>query len=214
MNPNKPKFRLPGLPLFLLAVLVALPGTGEAARYEVSFTGINLNLTGFIDLDPNPEGTYQGSADFMNSVVDSYEIRVAGDLRGDFIFTPANSLIGVFGRGWDLDWEVTNTSILVTSAVTSTNSNGPPQSEILSTFDGNHWLRVTDTFIDYRNNTNGGNQVTPYSTVPLPLAFNTFQPNGGPFVSSLVPLPPAIVMLVPAVLSLVSIRRAGNRVRN
>lgn len=198
--------RIPAITLVLLTLLLVVPGTSTAARYEVSYTGINLNLTGFIDLDPNPEGVYQGSADFMSSVVDSYEIRVAGDLRGNFIFTPANSLIGLFGRGGDLDWEVTNSSILVTSAVTSTNTNGPPQTEIVSTFDGNQWLRVTDSFIDYRNNANGGNQITSYTTATVPLAFNTFLPNGGPFVSTLVPLPPAIAMLLPPVVILVARR--------
>ncbi len=198
--------RIPACTLALLTLLLVVPGTSTAARYEVSYTGINLNLTGFIDLDPNPEGIYQGSSSFMNAVVDSYEIRVAGDLRGNFIFTPANSLIGLAGRGWDLDWEVTHTSILITSTVTSTNSNGPPQTEIVSTFDGNQWLRVTDSFIDYRNNANGGNQTTPYTTATVPLAFNTFLPNGGPFVSTLVPLPPAIAMLLPAVLTLVACR--------
>lgn len=197
---------IPACTLALLTVLLVVPGTSSAARYEVSYSGINLNLTGFIDLDPNPEGVYQGSADFMSSVVDSYEIRVAGDLRGDFIFTSANGLIGLFGRGGELDWEVTNSSILITSTVVSTNSNGPPQTEIVSTFDGNQWLRLTDSFIDYRNNSNGGNQVTEYTTTTLPLAFNTFLPNGGPFVSTVVPLPPAIAMLLPAVLTLVACR--------
>ncbi len=208
MTVNKPGRQSPANTsiLILLVLLLAVPGTSTAARYEVSYTGINLNLTGFIDLDPNPEGVYQGSADFMNSVVDSYEIRVAGDLRGNFIFTPANSLIGLFGRGGDLDWEVTNSSILITSAVVSTNTNGPPQTEIVSTFDGNQWLRVTDSFIDYRNNANGGNQITPYTTATVPLAFNTFLPNGGPFVSTLVPLPPALALLLPAVMLLVARR--------
>jgi len=206
MIAHKKGIPLPVFTLALLTMLLVVPGTSTAARYEVSYTGINLNLTGFIDLDPNPEGIYQGSASFMNSVVDSYEIRVSGDLRGNFIFTPANSLIGLAGRGWDLDWEVTNSSILITSPVVSTNTNGPPQAEIVSNFDGNQWLRVTDSFIDYRNNANGGNQITPYTTATLPLAFNTFLPNGGPFVSTLVPLPPAIALLLPAIVILVARR--------
>lgn len=207
MTTPKQEIRRPAGALALLIALLTLSGTSAAARYEVSYTGINLNLTGFIDLDPNPEGLYQGSANFMGSVVDGYEIRVAGDLRGNFIFTPANSVIGFGGRGGDLDWQVTNSSILLTSMVTSTNSNGPPSTEIVSTFDGNQWLRVTDSFIDYRNNANGGNQVTPYTTATVPIAFNTFLPNGGPFVSTLVPLPPAVAMLLPACAALAGYRR-------
>jgi hypothetical protein len=192
----------------VIVAFVLLPGVSEASRYEVNYSGLNLTLTGFIDLDLSPEGTYDGSVAF-NSVVESYEVRASGDLRGDFIFTPGNSAIGLFGRGSELDWLVTGDGIFITSAITSASANGPPTTEIVSTFAGNQWLRITDSFIDYRNNDNGGNQNTDY-TAPFSLAFNTFAPNGGPFVSTLVPLPPAAIMFVPALISMMVF---GNRRR-
>ncbi len=192
---------------FLLLFLI---GPARAERYEIAFFGsdpVGIGLTGFIDLDPSPVGIYLGSASFMSSVVDSYEIRVAGDLRGDFIFTPGNSLIGLAGRGWDLTWEVTNSGIFVSSP---TAAHGP-SSSIVSAFAGNQWLRLSSSQLDYRNNSNGGNQLTDYGPGPLPLAFNTFQPNGGPFVSTLgagsVPLPAAVWMFGAGVLALAGVAR-------
>lgn len=190
-----PKTACAALLVLVMCLLFSTPG--YASRYEINYSGINLTLTGFIDLVDNPDGTYQGSQAFRTSVVDGYEIRVSGDLRGDFIFTPANSLIGN-SSGGDLDWIVSNSGIAVVSPVVTGGSNGPPPSEIVRSFFGNEWLRLTSTFIDYRNNTNGGNQLTHYDTSSLPLAFNTFQPNGGPFVSTVVPLPGALLLLLPA----------------
>src|SRR5690606_23192115 len=67
----------------VLSLLMAAPA--QAARYEINFFGADpsgIGVTGFIDLDPTPNGVYVGSSNFMSSVVDSFEIRVAGDLRG------------------------------------------------------------------------------------------------------------------------------------
>lgn len=183
--------------LFISMMLVALPAHAE--RYEISFFGadpVGVGLTGFIDLDPNPVGIYLGSSNFMASVVDSFEIRVAGDLRGDFIFTPGNGLIGNLGRGWDLTWEVTENGIFVSSPTTG------PSTELVSSFGGNQWLRLTPSQLDYRNNSNGGNQLTDYGPGPLPLAFNTFQSNGGAFQSVLVPIPAAFPLMVSAIAGL------------
>ena len=61
--------------------LLLFSGTSEASRYEISYFGINIGLTGFIDLVDNPEGVYQGSSAFRTAVVDDYEIRVAGLMK-------------------------------------------------------------------------------------------------------------------------------------
>ena len=184
--------------LFVLCLSLLVAAPAQAERYEISFFGadpVGVGLTGFIDLDPNPIGIYLGSSSFR-SVVDAYEIRVAGDLRGDFIFTPANSLIGNGGRGWDLTWEVTANGIFVSSP----SAFHGPSSEMISAFGGNEWLRLSTLQLDYRNNPNGGNQLTDYGPGPLPLAFNTFQPNGGPFIpSTAVPVPAALPLFLSAV---------------
>lgn len=199
--------------VILLSFVVA--GAARAERYEISFFGsdpVGVALTGFVDLDPNPVGIYAGSASFMSSVVDAFEIRVTGDLRGDFVFTPGNSLIGNLGRGWDLTWEVTDTGIFVSSP---TAAHGP-SSSILSAFGGNQWLRLSSSQLDYRNNANGGNQLTDYGPGPLPLAFNTYQANGGPFVSTLgagspVPIPAAAWMFGAGVMPLAAVARRHRR---
>jgi hypothetical protein len=199
------KFRV----FVLLSLVVA--GPARAERYEISFFGsapTGIGITGFIDLDPNPVGVYAGSVSFMSGVVDAYEIHVTGDLRGDFVFTPGNSLIGNLGRGWDLTWEVTESGIFVSSP---TAAHGP-SSSLLSAFGGNQWLRLSTTQLDYRNNTNGGNQLTDYGPGPLPLAFNTYQPNGGPFVSTLdpgspVPVPGAAWMFGAGMMALAGVAR-------
>ena len=143
------------------------------------------------------------------SVVDSFEIRVSGDGRGDFTFLSGNSLIGNGGRGWDLTWEVTPTGIFISSP---TAAHGP-SSAILSAFAGNQWLRLSSTQLDYRNNSNGGNQLTDYGPGPFPLAFNTFQPNGGPFIpSSAIPVPAALPLMLSAMgITFVSVRLRANR---
>jgi len=199
----------------LLLSCFVVVGSARAERYEVSFFGsapTGIGITGFIDLDPNPVGVYAGSVNFMSSVVDAYEIRVTGDVRGDFIFTPGNSLIGNLGRGWDLTWEVTDSGIFISSP---TAAHGP-SSSILSAFGGNQWLRLSSSQLDYRNNSNGGNQLTDYGPGPLPLAFNTYQANGGPFVSTLdpgspVPVPAAAWMFGAGVISLAGVVRSKRR---
>ena len=100
--------------------------------------------------------------------------------------------------------------------VSSPTSVHGPSSSLLSAFGGNQWLRLSSSQLDYRNNSNGGNQLTDYGPGPLPLAFNTYQPNGGPFVSTLepgspVPLPAAVWMFGAGVMSLAGLARRNRR---